>query len=542
MPRIVEYNAEGNIAPNDESVRSARDLATVSNIFARESGQAVGGAITRVGGQIGHSLDAVVQEAKEHEDRQQIGFGAAQSAALWADLTRNVNDTMNKSDPNDTSVGPGLMEKTINPSLEKFTQSFDNARPAVQKWAMSTADTMRQHFTKTIVADEMTRAAVAVGRNVGELERGLSIVANNDPTSLTAVIEKFDADLSLLVGSRTLTVQQQAMIDKEVPKIKERLALSAFEGAANRNPQAAIEALNRGDYNKYADAVTQQQWKKFAEGLDKAQKADLKRDAMEARDEKRQLSVDKMEQYIGQMYDPNTGRIKPPAPNANMAIINDPDLLWKEKNFAIRWNQANYRAQLHEDKMLAKGNSKGAGDNQVELKDMIARIGTDQNPLTKEEVVDALGAELITRKTAHDLMWRLNQRDADVKTFQQQYNTQFANVRHAITGSAMNAVNPERAAQVINRIDAAAQEVIRNTPAGAERRALLDPNSKTYLFRPDAVRAQTPRTLTVIDEAASKIRGGERVTTPSPRQALPTAVNPGTGETLVFKEGKWQRP
>ncbi len=552
MPRIVEYNAQDSDIPkpNDEAIRSARDTATVSNIFAREAGSAIGTGVAHLGSAVGHSLDAYVQEAKDHEDRQQIGFGAAQSAALWADLTRGVNETMNKSDPNDTSVGPGLLEKTINPSLDKFTQSFDNARPAVQRWAQSTADTMRQHFTKTIVADEMTRAGVAAVRNVGELERGLSVVANNDPTALTDVIAKFDIDFAAFVGARTLTVAQQAQIEKEVPKIKERLALSAFEGAANANPQAAIASLNRGDYNKYADAVTQAQWKKYAEGVATQKRNDARRDALEAKQDAHDLSVAKMERYIGDMYDPLTGRIKPPQPNANMAIINDPDIQWAQKNFAIRWNQTNYRAQLHEDKIAAKGDGTAARDNQVDLKNMIGRIGTDDNPLTKEEIVDALGAEKITRKTAHDLIWRVSQRDGEVKSFQQAYNTQFANVRHAISSSIVYAAAPERAAEAINRIDAMAQRVIRNTPAGEARRDLLDPTSPKYLFKPEDIRANTPSARAVVQQGAADIRAGERVTgvkpiggaAPIQRQALPTAVNPNTGETVVFKEGKWQKP
>lgn len=507
MPNIVEFvQPQGTLQPSDTPISTAAHSAAQKNIFAREAGAAIGRGI----GAIGAPLQNMADRAEDHLASQMIGHGAATSATLWANLTADINNTMGKADPNDMSVGQGLKEKNIEPALQNFQKQFESAPKKAQDWALSTVDRMRGHFYKTIAADDMTRASVAVEQNIKNTYLGLSAAASNNPAGLPDVVEQLRLNANALIASHAIGPAERGRLDAEVEKMNTRLAQAAFDNEAQANPSAALAKLDRGDYNKYADGVTQAQWRKYAQGQQKTQDMDAKRDRQEALIERREASTDRAEEIRQGMYDPLSGRILRVNPKLNQSIINDPKLLPKDKSSLILWNETQYKRQQQEDKANAVG-VKPKDDPQA-LADARKRVGDPDNPLTRQELTDLMGAEKLTSKTAHDLSWRIGQADAGWNAVQRPFKQMFAKVeRDAMTSlySVVKHMEPQQARERINDVETEAQRILRDAYARKEdMRPYLDPKSPQYVLGPATTGALFGNPAAALKSEADKIRGG----------------------------------
>lgn len=506
MPNITEYNVPTglDITPTDRASTTARESGTTKNIFLREAGQALGTSISHVGGQIGQELD-------RHAAAQWISHGATTYSSLHADLTQQWNEVASKADPNDTSIAQGFKEKILGPSIEKFQQAFEGAPDKAQQWALTRADEMRQHFFTKMTADMGTRAAVAVHKNINDLERNYSVTATNDPSTLSHIVDTIDTDVKALVDRPNLSASDAAKIAGDiVPKLKQRIAQSAFDGMAQRNPDEALKALDHGDFNQYADGVTQAQWRKYAETQKKIQVADEKRDALEARQQQKEDSADLSEKYRTQMYDVNSGRILRVSPKLNQQIVQDMNtgkLTRSDGTALIRWNQQQYEAQVREDKMAAEGPP--ARNNETVLADLRKRVGDPDNPTTRQEVGDALAGSQLTSKAAHDLAWRVGQSDAGWQAIQRPFKQQYDNVRHIFTQAPQSIglyMDPQEASRRLNEVEADAQKILRDAYARKEdMRPYLDPNSPKWALK-EAMSQLTGAPKKIIGEQAAAVK------------------------------------
>ena len=292
MPNITEFSAPAGLTlvPDDRAAQTAREAGRTKDILFREAGRSLGAAASAVG-QVGEKIENQISA-------QQIGHGSAVSSELWADLTTKINKAMTTTDPNDVSIGPGLKEQLIDPALENFQKQFESSTRKTQEWALKTTDHMRGHFYNTITSHEMTRAATAVGKNIGDLERNLSVVVGNDAAALPDAITKFDTDLKAIIAGHNLSGEAQAAIYKEIPKLKERIAAANFDGMAQRNATQAIASLDHGDFNEYADGATQKQWRSYAQGQERAQRQDDERTRIEVKRQRDETANTALDEYI----------------------------------------------------------------------------------------------------------------------------------------------------------------------------------------------------------------------------------------------------
>lgn len=538
MPNITEYNAPAglDITPSDRASTTARESGTTKNIFLREAGQALGTAISHVGGQVGAEID-------RHNAAQWIGHGAATYSSLHADLTQQWNELASKADPNNTSIAQGFQEKILGPSLEKFQKAFEGAPDKAQQWALTRTDEMRQHFFTKMTADMGTRAGIAVHKNINDLERNYSVTAANDPSTLPHIIETIDTDIKALVDRPYLTATDAAKITEDiVPKLKQRIAQSAFDGMAQSNPNAAISALDHGDFNKYADAVTQAQWRKYAEGQYKIQKQDEREDKRQAEQDFKEASAVRREDYLSRMSDQNTGRILRVQPRLNQQINRDVEqglMSRADANFLIRWNENQYSAQVREDKIAAEGPP--ARNNEAVLADLRKRVGDPDKPTTRQEVGDALAGGQLTSKAAHDLAWRVGQSDAGWQAIQRPFKQQYENVRHIFTNAPQSIglyMDPQEASRRLNEVEADAQKILRDAYARKEdMRPYLDPNSPKWALK-EAMSRLTGPPKKVIGEQAKEIRQGnvDVAAVAADARAALTAGAPAEKVKARFKE------
>lgn len=525
MANITEFNAPLGVVPEptDRAASTAREAGTAKNIYAREAGQALGGAIAKVGRQAGEEID-------RHNTMAWIGHGASTYSSLWGDLTQQWNEIAAKSDPNDTSIQQGFKEKVLEPSLERFQQAFDGAPDKAQEWALQRADSMRQHFSEKTSADMGIRAGMAVQKNIGDLERNYSNGVMADPSALGHVADSIKTDVKAMVdASPNITAAEAARVQNEiVPKVTRQVAQAAFDGLAQRDPKEALRQLDHGDFNAYADGVTQAQWRKYAESQQKVQDADVKRDAAAAKQQFKEDSADHAEDYRAKMYDVNTGRILRTQPKLNQQILQDPALTVADKNFLIRWNHTQYEAQVAEDKRAADGAP--VISNAKVLADLRKRVGDPDQGTTRQEVVDAQAAGNLSIKDAHDTMWRVGQQDAAWQTMQRPMKAQFAKIQSlALTSltSTLKYLPADEQLARLNQVEADAQRIVREAYASRDpvlMREVLDPKSSKWAFK-EALQSITGATPAAgLAEQADAIRNAKINAIPGGAPAAPSVL------------------
>ena len=487
MPRIPTFDAGTDVPqPTDRGISTASQAAQEENRFARESGQALGGAVSKVGGQAGKQMDAEnfqrAQQAANFADAQIIGKGAATSSQLYANLTQNINDAVNSSDPTDHTVGTGL-RAGVQQDIEKWRDSVmaSNSSEKVQNWALSRADQMTEHLNNSITAHEMTRAAGAFEENVRQKYNADSKTVALDPSQLDNIIAGRHIDASAYFAANSVTPEARTQLNKMMAKGDEQLAADAIRGIAQTNPSAAEVALSDPKFTKYISADDQKQLLGYVQTQRRVQDYDKRQATLEEKQQKADASADRYAEYMNKTIDNKTGRVLMPSPKLNQQILNDPNMLQKDKNSLIIWNETQYQAQRRIDKENAAGAA--ASDNPVAVLAAKGRIHDDTNPLNREQLQDLVTAGQMTPKTAAMLALNVSARDATDRAFDKKYSTVLSKRGKEITGSLDFAGQPDAAARSVNDFDEENRRIIAQTPRGPERDALMDPSQpKKYLF------------------------------------------------------------
>ena len=512
-PNIVQYNSPENqtLHPDEGAASVAREAGAIENRLGLEKGSAIGRGISV----LGYPIQEAANRAEEHVNSQLIGHGSATSTQLMLDMNQRWNEIATKADPNDTSVGQGYREKILEPSIEAFLKPYENAPPKAQEWAQRTADRMRNEMTRTVNADEATRAGVAVTQNIGDTHRNLSLMVNNDPSKLKFATDAMEANVKDIVGSHVnLSAGEAAKVNAELPKWKSQLAISAIDGMIRSNPAQAKLDIESGKFNDYLDGVQKQQALRAADEGQRIQDADKRRDTQQAKQDKIDASADLSADYLLKMYDPIKSRVLPVSPKLNMQILQDitaGKLLPKDGIATIRWNEQQYKAQVAEDKAAAAGAA--IKDDPKILADLKARVGDAENPLTRTEIQDVLGSEKITSKTAHDLAWRVSQADAEWNAVQRPFQHQFAVVKEAISRTPEALVDPVGAGRRINDMEQDAQLKLRALFNAHDTNGLqdaLNPKSSSYVLHDSLVAPARGNARAIVAGQAGEIRAGEK--------------------------------
>jgi hypothetical protein len=495
--------------PTDLAANTAREAGMVQNRFAREGGESIGAGIGAVGG----AIQLRVNDWQNHVDQQQIGHGAAVSTRLYANLMDSLNTSMANADPNDQSVGQGFREKNLEPALENFQNQFQDGSERVREWALSTADGMRRELSMHISAQDSIRAQAALEQNT-QVEMGyLAKTVNEVPSGLPYAIQKLQLDASTFIDAHSdnLGAGGVAKANASVSRMTGLLTVSALQGMIDKNPQAAQDWYNDPKNESAIAAMTPEHRLALQERLKsafKAEAADSRQDDRQRRQDIKDVSSDKAEEYRTGMYDPASGRIRPVQPKLNMQIMKDSTLTAADKTQLIHWNQTQYTAQIAEDKQAAAGNA--TKDDSNLLLEYKNRIGDVDNPLTRQEVIDAVGAERMTVKTGHDMMWRIGQTDAQWNGVQRQFNAQFATIKHAALTSPQGMIDPLGTAQRLNQVELDAQYKLRQAISSHQPTAdMFNPKSTNYILSPAATAPifATPPKATV-GAQADQIREG----------------------------------
>ncbi len=499
MANITEYSTPqgDNVQPDEKATTAAREAAFAKNRFGREAGESIGRGISS----FGPPLQKMAADAERHTTFAQIGHGAAAYSSLFGDLTQQWNKIATESDPNDTSVMQGFREKVLGPSLEKFQQGFEAATPEAQRWALGRSGSMQQHFTEKMIADMGTRAGIAVQQNMGDIERNYSNIVLDDPSALKHIVESLNTDVGAMIASSpTMTPAAAARVQGElVPKLTERIARTAAYSMANANPQGAINAINKGDFDKYMDGPEKLQAIKYAESVARAKRADETHEYEIAQLEKREKEAAAATGYVNKIL---TGEGVTAA-----QIAADPTLTAGQRENLVNF-QNSHTQQLREK----KESTPHPEQYRQLLDDLFAVAEANPNNLSVRPIREAFTNGLLNPREEAELEQRFNALDKPAeRNFQNQVLNVRSTIKNSIEGKAIFDAEPERAVGIINRIEKDAHDKLdaeRAKPSGGNVSPLLDPNDKQYIFSPKIIKSYLTSPKASIAAQADKVRAG----------------------------------
>src|SRR6267154_306691 len=523
MANITELDAPPGltIQPDERAATTAREAGTKKNIFGREAGQAIGRGISTVGGQIGAEID-------RHITAQVIGHGAATYSEIYSNFTQQWNEVSGKSDPNDTSIAQGFKEKILEPGIERFLKAFEGAPDKAQAWAQTRADEMRQHFSVKLNADMSTRAGIAIHKNLGDLERNYSIAAANDPSTLGHIAETIDSDVKALVDRPYLSASDSAKVVNEIaPKLKQRVAQAAFDCTAQRNPDEALQALNHGDFNAYADGVTQAQWRRYAEGQQKAQRAQAEHDDLLAKKDADDVANTAHDDYVTKALN-----------GVRMGDYqNDPRLA------GYGAKKENLRTLQHTLVARARENSENT-PHPVEWRKLLSDLHdtqvNDPNNISDKPIWDLFKDGKLSKTELGSALSIYNSIDKPIeRTIVAQMKRVEAFAAKSFESQALNMMNPQGYADALNRFELEGREKINETKAkGEDITPLIDPRSKNYVFSNERFQSMLPPIKAAVGDQAAAVRR-ESVDLASVTADAKTALAAGAPAATVkarFKE------
>lgn len=477
MPNIVEFANQENLRPDESAASLASHAAQTKNVFAREAGSAIGRGISS----IGPPLQNMADRAEDHIASQFIGHGAATSAQLWATLTDDINNTMGRADPNDTSVGHGLKEKSIEPALENFYKQFEGAPKKAQDWALSTVDRMRDHFYRTISAEEMIRASSAVEQNIKSTYLGLSASAAGNPAGLPDVVAQLRLNADALIASHGIPAAERARLDAEVQKMNGRLAEAAADTMIRSNPSAFKKEVIEGKFNAYWDVPKQTEMMKKADSaLHDKRVNDEYEFTLQKRAQQEAGTAAKNDYVTSALNGKKMGD-----------YANDPRL---EKFPEIK---ENLRSLAHTLTMQAIDRSENTPHPQQwrNLIDQLHKTSiNDPNNISDRPIYDALRKGQLNKSEFASALSIFHSIESPIeKTIRAQVNRVEAFSAQSIEGRTLKMTDSAGYVDAINRFELEGRQKINAAKAkGEDVTPLVDPTSKQFVFSPQRFASMLP--------------------------------------------------
>lgn len=475
---------------------TAREAGVIGNRFIREAGTSLGTGIAR----LGSPLQDYVDKAQAHVDSQAISQGSTAYSGLFGDLTQQWNKLASQSDPNNTSIRQGFSEKVLDPSLQKFRDSFNDSSPQVQQWADQRVNTLRQHFTEKTIADMATRAADASHQNIATSERNYSQTLMYDPSALDHVTEAFSADVKTMLESNpNLDAQQAAHIhDVLVPAALQRMAKAAAYGIGSKDPQALISAIDAGKFDQFFDAGEKQTAIKLAEQVQHEQLARQEHEQAVADRQKKQLQQDTADQYVQSIL---TGK-------SIKGYETDPKLSGAERENITNF-QHQHMMQLRE----RTDTTPHPEQYRSLLNTLFDKAQSDPNNLSVQPIREAFQKGLLNPREEAELENRFNALD---KPMERAFHNQTLLVERQLSGNLMlksqAMMDPTAIPRIVTAMENDAYAKINAArAAGHDITPLITPTSPQYVYSKDIVQSYLQSPKQVISDQASKVRAGAEV-------------------------------
>lgn len=243
-----------NIETFTNKVEAPRADSAGSEAY-EQLGRHVEASFAQAGNEIGGGINSIGKDIEQHEEIQDSAANSKAGAAAFLALSNRLNQASA-----DAASDPDNADKHFN----DFQQTMEDTIGAIGNDA--TTDTGRSNAERiqNTLRDEFTRQSIgarsavdghAVLTSLQQTQNTLTQAVSNNPELLPSVSAFLDQSLKDQLNSHNLRPEESARITAEMgDPAQKNLAGAAFDTMAQRNPQAALDALHGGAFAKYFNA------------------------------------------------------------------------------------------------------------------------------------------------------------------------------------------------------------------------------------------------------------------------------------------------
>ena len=237
MPRIPVYSNEvyPNASPVADQARSAATAGYYRANTIRQGFNALEQGVNQAQG----DYERRQKEAEDKKAQQEIIDLSVKMAMNQADLAVKWSQ-VDKSDPNAAQT---FMDNEVTPAYDGLGEGLTTQK-AKDHFAINRANGWG-NFYQTTAADQATADAQKAVASVQAIGTNLSDASFVDPSSMRANIQLSDNSVDAIAASHGLTVAQTNEL-KQSHRLE--IAKSTALGMIQLNPQAALDALKKGEF------------------------------------------------------------------------------------------------------------------------------------------------------------------------------------------------------------------------------------------------------------------------------------------------------
>ncbi len=202
------------------------------------------------GSSIGNAAEGAINVYEQHQEQQDLSSLTSDFGNVFAQATMSWNQTAASADPNDPNTAQKWRDNVLAPLLEKLGENVESE--GGQRKAAELRTQLSNHFLSKTISDQGVLAGAAVQSNITQAGNAISQAAEADPTSMPAGLSILNNLIEDQIKSHALDPEQAARIRTEFTgPLSKTVATSAFRGMAERNPDAAVKALDSGTFGRF---------------------------------------------------------------------------------------------------------------------------------------------------------------------------------------------------------------------------------------------------------------------------------------------------
>jgi hypothetical protein len=499
MPNITQFTSPiDKLQPSEigpEAVARAAAVQTRSAVrmgvlgeqlaqSRRESARAQAEGIRAIGhGQevIGQGLNQLQKTVEDFEAHREIGLFGSALMKTQEQLDTDWNQTRGKADPN-IPVGSDWREKKMVPALDKLVEDMRN--PKARELAQNQVDAAKRHYFATTEANDKAAAGDGALRNLQTVVEGATIRSSKDFSTM-----QYNSDLIKTTGENIIQTgnlgpNEARLVRDHIDKWQHENVVAGWKGAIDRNPGGALAQLQKVGDNSGISAKDIQTLEHYGKEVQRAHRSDALNAQMSADIATRKQSEALLQKTLNgltNLDDPSMWN------KLGQGALTQKGLTSEDRIRLL--NLSHSRAKELEDTATGKITR----PNPMAEFDLNKRINDPTNPLTKNDIDDAVRSPDLSKRITADQGIKLYQKldqltKADAKPEDKEWHeakTATGNELKAAVADIMPSGSAIMASAAIARMqqyfDAKRQE-------GVPKEKLLDPTSPDWYMNDPGLR------------------------------------------------------
>lgn len=265
MPKLPLY--ENNVYPDASPLYQAGK-------GAERRGYYVGSMIEKGANALARGV-AGFQRGQAQDDKlaaaQEVGNLTAQMAQTQAQLAVQWKATLAKADPNDPNVAQNFMDNVVTPQFDTMGENLTTDKGR-NYFAVARARAWGSLYKSTYTDNANLQARNAVDQ-VHSVAKSYSDASYFDPTNWKEHMAQADGAVAAYQDAHGLPSKDAIALKSQ---FHTTIAKSAVDGMIAQNPQAALDAINKGEFNNELSGTDLAAATKKAEAGIRAQANDAK--------------------------------------------------------------------------------------------------------------------------------------------------------------------------------------------------------------------------------------------------------------------------